>query len=120
MNETQQQRILPDVDWQSWLTRWDVQQTGYLPDREERFGTMLDVLDHLMPDEWIALDLACGPGCISQRLLTRFPHAKCIAIDFDPVLLAVGQGALGDAQRRLRWIDADLMTADLTVMIGEE
>ena len=24
------------VDWQNWLQRWDNQQTGYLPDREER------------------------------------------------------------------------------------
>ena len=24
-------------DWPVWLQRWDTQQTGYLPDREQRF-----------------------------------------------------------------------------------
>ena len=24
------------IDWRAWLQRWDAQQTGYLPDREER------------------------------------------------------------------------------------
>ena len=43
------------VDWHSWLRRWDVQQTGYLPDREARFTAMFDVLEALLPDEFIAL-----------------------------------------------------------------
>ena len=25
------------IDWHAWLHRWDVQQTGYLHDREARF-----------------------------------------------------------------------------------
>jgi hypothetical protein len=35
----------PTIDWSDWLRRWDRQQEGYLPDREERFAAMLDVLD---------------------------------------------------------------------------
>jgi trans-aconitate methyltransferase len=101
-NETDQ------VDWRRWLKRWDAQQTGYVPEREERFRVMLDVLDALLPDEFVALDLACGPGAISQRLLERFPGARCVAIDFDPVMLALGRGALGSFDGRLRWVDADL------------
>lgn len=96
------------VDWQTWLQRWDVQQTGYLPDREARFNVMLDALEMLLPPDFLALDLACGPGAISQRLLQRFPQARCIAVDLDPFLLALGQGALGDMQGRLRWVEADL------------
>jgi hypothetical protein len=33
----------PRIDWHDWLRRCDVQQ-GYLPDREERFTAMLNVL----------------------------------------------------------------------------
>ena len=107
------------IDWRHWLNRWDIQQMGYLPHREARFNAMLDVLEALMPEEFIAIDLACGPGSISQRLLNRFSKARCIAIDLDPVLLTMGQAVLGDMAGRLRWIEADLMTIDLISQVGE-
>lgn len=109
-----------NINWQSWLQRWDAQQTGYLPHREARFKAMLDVLEVLMPAEFVALDLACGPGAISQRLLKRFSKARCVAVDLDPVLLAIGQGVLGNMSGRLRWVEADLMTAHWVQLIAEE
>lgn len=110
---------LPALDWQSWLRRWDQQQSGYLPDREQRFGIMLDVLEALLPPEFVALDLACGPGSISQRLLARFPHARSVALDLDPVLLTLGKGALGTVDGRLRWVEADLRSAGWMALLGE-
>jgi SAM-dependent methyltransferase len=107
------------VDWVDWLRRWDVQQTAYLPDREARFTAMLDVLEILLPGEFVALDLACGPGAISQRLLSRFPKARCVALDLDPVLLMMGQAVLGDKGGRLRWMEADLMTPEWVSKLGE-
>ncbi len=97
-----------DIDWRAWLRRWDQQQAGYLPSREKRFAVMLDALDVLLPASFVALDLACGPGSLSQRLLTRFPAARCLAVDLDPVLLMLGRETLGDMDGRLRWIEADL------------
>lgn len=108
-----------NIDWHSWLQRWDAQQTGYLPYREVRFQVMLDVLEVLMPAEFVALDLACGPGAISQRLLKRFPQARCVSVDLDPVLLAIGKGAIGDMNGRLRWVEADLMTDAWVQLLGE-
>jgi len=99
---------VPNLNWHEWMQRWDNQQSGYMPDREQRFSAMLDVLEALLPERFLALDLACGPGSISQRLLQRFPHARCIAVDFDPVLLLLGQHVLGDMQGRLRWVETDL------------
>jgi SAM-dependent methyltransferase len=107
------------VDWHGWLQRWDAQQTGYLPNREDRFNAMLDVLEALLPPQFVAVDLASGPGSISQRLLTRFPQARCIAVDLDPLLLAIGQGALGTLGGRLRWVDADLNQEGWTEALGE-
>lgn len=109
----------PAVDWVDWLQRWDAQQTAYLPDREARFNAMLSVLDILLPAEFVALDLACGPGAISQRLLSRFPKARGVALDLDPVLLTMGQAVLGDMSGRLRWVDADLMMPDWIGKLGE-
>jgi SAM-dependent methyltransferase len=112
-------RTASGIDWHAWLRRWDAQQAGYLPDREFRFTAMLNVLDILLPPELVALDLACGPGAISQRLLARFPRARSVAVDLDPVLLALGQGALGTMDGRLRWVEADLMTEEWIGRIGE-
>ena len=107
------------VDWKHWLERWDAQQTGYVPQREERFRVMLDAVAALLPEDFVALDLACGPGAISQRLLERFPRARAVAIDFDPVMLAIGRGALGTYGGRLRWVDADLADAGWPQSAGE-
>lgn len=107
------------INWHHWLERWNAQQSGYLPYREERFQIMLDAIAHLLPASFTAIDLACGPGAISQRLLNRFPQANCIAIDYDPVLLAIGQGVLGSMGDRLRWIEADLTQDDWLEQIGE-
>lgn len=107
------------IDWTNWLARWDAQQTGYLPAREERFNVMFDALEILLPPSFVAVDLACGPGSLSQRLLRRFPQARSVAVDLDPVLLAMGQGALGDVGGRLRWVEADLASVDWAERLGE-
>jgi SAM-dependent methyltransferase len=112
-------QTIDPIDWASWLRRWDAQQSAYLPDREVRFTVMLDVLADLLPEEFIALDLACGPGSISQRLLERFPKAHCVAVDLDPVLLAMGKSVLGDGAGRLRWVEADLTDPGWTGLVGE-
>jgi SAM-dependent methyltransferase len=109
-----------EIDWPGWLRRWDAQQEGYVPEREERFGVMFDVLAELLPASFLALDLACGPGSLSQRLLTRFPQARAIGIDIDPVMLALGRGALGTLDGRLRWVCADLASGDWVKQVGDE
>jgi SAM-dependent methyltransferase len=109
-----------EIDWHEWLRRWDRQQTRYLPFREERFAAMFDALEALLPPDFVALDLGSGPGSLSQRLVERFPQAHVIAVDQDPVLLAIGQGALGDLGGRLRWVDANLREPSWRERIGVE
>jgi trans-aconitate methyltransferase len=111
--------VQTETDWQGWLRRWDAMQAGYLPEREERFAAMFDVIELLLPPSFVALDLGCGPGAIGQRLLVRFPQAQCIAVDNDPVLLTIGQRVLGDMDGRLRWIEADLRSPDWHRQLGE-
>jgi SAM-dependent methyltransferase len=110
----------PSLDWQDWLERWERQQNGHIPDREQRFQAMLDVLEEVLSTEFTAIDLACGPGSLSRHLLARFPRARCIAVDLDPVLLTLGRGALGDMQGRLRWVEADLRDPGWMTQLGEE
>ncbi len=63
------------IDWPGWLRRWDAQQAGYVPNREARFTAMLDILEQLLPASFVAVDLGCGPGSISQRRAGRPPAA---------------------------------------------
>jgi SAM-dependent methyltransferase len=94
----------------AWFERWEQQQDRIIEARGERFDVMLDVLGVLfdadVPLE--VLDLASGPAGISIRVLDRFPKARSIAVDVDPVLLAIGRGAHGDLDGRLTWVEHDL------------
>ncbi|EPJ44452.1 MAG: hypothetical protein OFPI_39810 [Osedax symbiont Rs2] len=107
------------IDWQHWMERWDAQQSYHLPVREERFQIMLSTIETLCPADSVVLDLACGPGSISQRLLSKLPQSQAIAADYDPVLLKLGKEALGDAQGRLHWLKVDLNDPQWTVKIQE-
>ena len=69
---------------------------------------MFDVVEATVGTQFRALDLGSGPGSLSSRLLRRFPRARCVAVDYDPVSLRVGQGALGSMRGRLVWVDANL------------
>jgi SAM-dependent methyltransferase len=111
--------VQPEINWREWLERWDAQQEGYVPEREARFTAMFDALAELMPASFVALDLACGPGSISQRLLARFPDARAVAVDIDPVMLAIGRGALGTVDGRLRWVETDLTSPGWLESLGE-
>lgn len=94
--------------WGQWLRRWDEQQESFNPDRERRFSTMFDVVQASVGTRFRALDLGSGPGSLSARLLRRFPRARCVAVDYDPVALRIGEGALGSFGGRLQWVDAKL------------
>lgn len=107
------------ADWRGWLNRWEAQQSGLIMGRESRFDAMLDVLEVLLPADFVALDLCAGPGAISYRVLTRFPQARSVAVDLDPFLLAIGKGALGTLDGRLRWVEADLRQAEWVDAVGE-
>jgi SAM-dependent methyltransferase len=98
----------PATDWQHWLDRWEAQQASYMSDREERFTVIIDAVEALCGDSPSVVDLGSGPGSLSRRILDRLPGARVTAIDMDPVLLAIGQNALGDQGGRLHWLDADL------------
>ncbi|MFG2000773.1 class I SAM-dependent methyltransferase [Spirillospora sp. NPDC048911] len=93
-----------------WIDRWDRQQEGFLPDREERFTALIDAVEAGAgrPDPLI-LDLGCGPGSLSARLLDRLPAATVVAIDTDPLLLALG-AAVHAGRAGLRFADLDLRT----------
>ncbi len=104
----------------TWISRWDRQQEGFLPYREERFTALIDAVEAGTgrPDP-LVLDLGCGPGSLSSRLLDRLPRATIVAIDTDPLLLALGRGAHA-GRTGLRFADLDLRTPGWAATLGLE
>lgn len=87
-----------------WLERWDRQQEHYMPDREERFAVIADVVEELVarPDPLI-VDLGIGPGSLAVRLLDRIPAATVVGVDADPLLRGLADLAHGSPTGCARW-----------------
>ncbi|WP_436841020.1 class I SAM-dependent methyltransferase [Streptomyces niveus] len=105
--------------WRAWQDSWDRQQEWYMPDREERFRVMLDMVEALVGPEPRVLDLACGTGSITDRLFQRFPAATSTGVDLDPALLAIAGGYFAD-DTRLTLVRADLKDPDWTAKLPYE
>lgn len=90
-----------------------------MPDREARFTAMLDVVEVVCGPAPRVLDLACGTGSITLRLLERFPKATSVALDLDPALLRIARGTF-DGDDRVRVVAADLDDPGWTERLGEE
>jgi SAM-dependent methyltransferase len=91
-----------------WIRRWDLQQETSLPDREDRFTALIDAAEEgAGRKDPLIIDLGCGPGSLSARLLDRLPEATVVAVDADPVMLALARVANAD-RPGLRFVAADL------------
>ncbi|MFD4985444.1 class I SAM-dependent methyltransferase [Streptomyces sp. NPDC058374] len=86
---------------QMWVDRWERQQQRYAFDREERFTVVADVVEHVTAGCRAprVLDLGCGPGSLPARLIERLPQAEIVAVDMDPLLLALARARHPDAAR---------------------
>jgi SAM-dependent methyltransferase len=96
----------------SWVTRWDRQQEHYLPDREERFAVIADLVvltaDRLRQPNPAVLDIGCGPGSLSARIRQRLRQARFVGVDSDPLLLSLAAANYP----WLEWVDQDLRAPD--------
>lgn len=103
---------------QQWVDRWDRQQESSMPDREERFTALIDAVEHAAgrPDP-LVIDLGCGPGSLSVRLLSRLPQASAVAVDADPLLLALAAAAR-PGRAGIRFVDADLRVTGWSRRLG--
>ncbi|MGV9797064.1 class I SAM-dependent methyltransferase [Mycobacterium sp. NPDC003449] len=92
---------------EQWLERWDRQQEYYMPDREERFDIVIDILEEVVarPDP-LVVDLGIGPGSLAHRLVDRIPQAHVVGVDADPLLL--GLGTTARPHPHIRTVLADL------------
>ncbi len=101
-----------DLDWHDWLERWEAMQNCYIPRRVYRFDLMLQWADLPREAPVQILDLGCGPGSLSLRALQHYPNARVLAVDANPVLLAIGKHATKETTDHLLFLQMDLRQAD--------
>ncbi|WP_327640495.1 class I SAM-dependent methyltransferase [Kribbella sp. NBC_00482] len=107
---------MSQIGWGEWLARWDRQQAGYLPDRDEQFDLMFTIVEKVAGTPERFVDLACGPGSISARAAARFPGARIVGVDLDPFLLVIARNAVPG----VRFEEADLRAAGWDAVLGDE
>ena len=82
---------------------------------------ILRIVRRLVPKAHAILDLGCGDGILGRMLLTEYPQARCVFLDFSqPMLDLAGKVVSKDGQKhRSRLVLADLGGARLDEC-GEE
>jgi SAM-dependent methyltransferase len=100
---------LPEnFDWKPWITRWERMQDGYIVKRAQRFAMLIDLIARTQRRPSTIVELGCGPGSLTIRLLKAFPKAHIVGIDLDPTLLPLAE------RRTLKYHDrAQLYLRDL-------
>ncbi len=80
---------------------WDpLQYLRYENERERPFAELLSRIDH--PDPREIVDLGCGPGTTSTRLLDRWPAAHILGVDSSPEMIAHAQALARPGQLEFR------------------
>ncbi|GAA1985267.1 class I SAM-dependent methyltransferase [Kitasatospora viridis] len=79
---------------------------------------MIDLVEAVGGPHARVLDLACGTGSITERLLARLPGASSVGVDLDLALLAIAEGHFaGDG--RFTLVTADLRDPDWAAALPE-
>lgn len=92
---------------ESWQRSWDELEEHLVHERERRLLVLVDIVEAMTGTGPIVVDLACGPGTITRRLLDRLHLARSIAVDIDPVLLTIAAATFAD-DGRVQIVRADL------------
>jgi ubiquinone/menaquinone biosynthesis C-methylase UbiE len=107
-----------NIDWRTWIKRWDKMQERYIPARKERFENIVGLIADTKPKASKVLDIGCGTGSLMLPILEAFPKAEVWGIDFDTTLLALAEKRLAKFGDRVRLIEADLRKSGWIKLVG--
>lgn len=65
-----------------------------VPSRREQADVLLSLVPARPDEAFSAVELACGEGLLSERLLQRFPQLRLVALDRSPLMLEHASGRL--------------------------
>ena len=103
---------------EAWQRSWDRLEELYVPERERQISALVDTVEAVCPAAPTVIDLGCGPGTVSRRLLERVPSARSVAVDIDPALLTIASATFGD-DKRVQIVPADLRDPEWTRCLPE-
>jgi len=106
-----------DLDWRSWVDRWDRMQERYLVKRAERFDTIIRMIRATQRKVENVVDLGCGTGSLMFALLDALPEARVVGVDFDPIVLWLAKARLARFGERASLVTADLRDPSWTNVV---
>jgi ubiquinone/menaquinone biosynthesis C-methylase UbiE len=107
MNQAQR-----NINWQDWIERYDKMQEKYLVKRSERFDIITRLIKTVCPNPKLIVELGCGTGSLTIRLLEEFDSAKVYAFDSDPSILLLAKKRLERFKDRVQIVQADITKMD--------
>jgi trans-aconitate methyltransferase len=82
------------------------------PRRDEMGESLLDLLPAERDEDFLAVEIGCGAGWLSERLLQRFPRARVVALDGSETMLREAGRRLERFQERVELQQFRLEDAD--------
>jgi cyclopropane fatty-acyl-phospholipid synthase-like methyltransferase len=109
-----EQDVIAPAAWQQEVTvRYFLDSVrGAIPFAREQFAAMLDLIANGRQPLRRFLDLGAGSGALSAVLLSRYPAAEPVLLDFSPPMLAAAMEQLVLQATRPILIEANLATPD--------
>lgn len=95
----------PDTrDWENFglirvAREWESQQDVYRPERSAGLAALIESASIGPARHELVVDLACGTGSVTARLLARYPKSRVLGLDRDPVLLALAAAVFREDSR---------------------
>ena len=107
------------ANWRQWVERYDRMQETYLLRRSERFDVIVAMVRATQTSPKRIVDLGCGTGTLTQRLLIAFPECQVVGIDIDASLLLLTRARLSDYGSRAIILHRDLRDGSWADDVGE-
>jgi hypothetical protein len=98
------------------LERWQEEDSEHFiergdiitPSRAEQLRMVTGLIPAEPEQEFLAVDLACGPGSLSGAVLARFPRSRVVALDGSPTMLTEARRRFGIFGDRVECREFDL------------
>lgn len=82
------------------------------PSRAEHLRLLASLVPADTDDEFLAVDMACGAGSLSETLLRHYPRCKVLALDGSPAMLESARKRLTSFGDRVEYRQFDLRHTD--------
>lgn len=92
---------------------------GAIPLATEHIDILLRILKTAQPQAEKILDLGCGDGILGRAILTQYPNAEGVFLDFSEPMLDAAKAKLGD-NNTLEFVIADFATSDWVKQLEEK